>query len=361
MKLGEKLKVAQLGVGYWGPNLLRNLVQNDRCEVALVVDVSAERRSYVETTHPGVAVCHDPNQVFERNDIDAVVVATPAATHFELGRKALLSGKHILVEKPMATSVAEVEELGGLAAQKRLTAMVGHTFIYENAVRFIKQSIEEGVLGQVRYMYSQRLNLGRIRSDVDALWNFAPHDVSIMQFLLGDPTPLSVSRNGMAYVQKGIEDVSFLSITYPNKVIANIHVSWLDPQRVRKLVIVGSEAMAVYDDTQANKIQIHDKGIDRFHVLGEGMAYDGSTGNMHFGNRAGKVHTPEIPQSEPLAQEIDHFFDCIEGRSECLTGPLHAARVLRILSWVAPKTPTQRLERSLTPVDAPALAQKSAS
>jgi predicted dehydrogenase len=291
-------------------------------------------------------VSDDAKQVLERDDVDAVVIATPAATHFDLGRKALLAGKHILVEKPMATSVGEVEELGGIAAQKKLTAMVGHTFIYENAVRFIKQSIEEGVLGQVRYMYSQRLNLGRIRSDVDALWNFAPHDVSIMQFLLGDPNPLHVARNGMAYIQKGVEDVTFLNITYPNKVIANIHVSWLDPHRTRKLVIVGSDAMAVYDDTQKDKLQIHDKGIDRFHVLGEGMAYDGSTRPLHFENRSGKVHVPEIPPAEPLAQEIDHFFDCVLGRAECLTGPLHAARVLRILSWVAPKVPTQSLDRA---------------
>lgn len=349
MKTGQKIKIAQLGIGYWGPNLLRNLMKNERCEVACVVDLSPERRAYVSKTYPGITVADNAEAIFERSDIDAVVISTPAATHFDLGRRALLQGKHILVEKPMATSVAEVEELGGIAAQKKLTAMVGHTFIYENAVRFIKQAIEEGVLGQVRYMYSQRLNLGRIRSDVDALWNFAPHDVSIMQYLLGDPNPVSVARSGMAYIQKGIEDVTFLNITYPNKIIANIHVSWLDPQRARKLVIVGSDAMAVYDDTQTDKIQIHDKGIDRFHVPGEGMAYDGSTRMTHFENRTGKIHTPEIVSAEPLAQEIDHFLDCVEGKTECLTGPLHAARVLQILSWVAPKVPTQNLERK-TPV-----------
>lgn len=348
---GSKIRVAQLGVGYWGPNLLRNLAKSPRCEVTCVVDLSAERRGYVTKTHPGVPVLDDPRAALERNDIDAVVIATPAATHFDLARTALLAGKHVLVEKPMATSVPEVEELGGLAAQRKLTAMVGHTFIYENTVRFIKQAIEEGVLGQVRYMYSQRLNLGRIRSDVDALWNFAPHDVSIMQYLLGDPNPISVVRNGMAYIQKGVEDVTFLNITYPNKVIANVHVSWLDPHRTRKLVIVGSDAMAVYDDTQKDKLQIHDKGIDRFHVLGEEMAYDGSTRQTHFENRSGKVHVPEIPSAEPLAQEIDHFFDCIEGRAECLTGPLHAARVLRILSWVPPRAQTQNLDR-VSPLDA---------
>ena len=206
-----------------------------------VADLSSERRDYVQRNYPAIKVTGNVDDILKNPEIDAVVIATPVATHFDLALKALKAGKHILVEKPLARSVAEVEEIGKLATEKKLTAMVGHTFLFNAAVRYVKKLIDSGELGDIRYIYSQRLNLGRIRSDVDALWNLAPHDISIIQYWLGDPAPLSVVRRGIDYIQNKVDDVVFLNIIYPNKIMANIHVSWLDPQRVRLMVVVGSK------------------------------------------------------------------------------------------------------------------------
>jgi predicted dehydrogenase len=325
------LKIAQIGVGYWGPNLLRNLVAAKKCTVPTVVDLSSERRNYVLSLYPAIHVTEDVSQVFRDPEIDAVVISTPVATHYELALQALESGKHILVEKPLARSVEEVENIGRLAAKKHLVAMVGRTFLFNAAVRFVKQLIDTGTLGDIRYIYSQRLNLGRIRSDVDALWNLAPHDISIIQYWLNDPKPLSVVRRGMAYIQKDIEDVVFMNIIYPNNVMANIHVSWLDPQRARLMTIVGSKKMVIYDDTLENKIAIYDKGIDRKAVLGRNMDYDNQPFTT-FNHRSGDVLLPKIDFKEPLKVEIEHFIDCIQNGTKCLTGVDHAKKVVQILS-----------------------------
>jgi len=333
-----KIKVAQIGVGYWGPALLRNLMTTPRCEVVAVADLSAERRQFVQANFPDVSVVDDPQFIFDDPQIQGVVIATPAATHFDLSMRALEAGKHILVEKPMATTAKEVHRIGLMAEQRGLTAMVGHTFIYHPAVHYLRDIINLGELGQVRYVYSQRLNLGRIRSDCDVLWNLAPHDISIVQFLLGDPIPISVQRTGMDYVQRGIDDVAFVNIVYPNRVMAHFHLSWLDPNRTRCLTVVGSEKMAVYDDTQEKKIAIYDKGIDRYHSLDSHMDYDRSS----FKLRSGRVFEPTIKMEEPLSIEIAHFLDCIEKGIECWTGPEHAAKVVRILEDCSVHTSAQR-------------------
>jgi len=328
--LNSELTVAQIGVGYWGPNLLRNLVANDRCHVKLAVDFSADRRDFVQSMYPDVKVSDNSEEVFSDSDIDAVVIATPVKSHFDLSVKALEAGKHILVEKPMATTVEEVEEIGRLAEEKNLIAMVGHTFLYNPAIRSVKKIMDAGQLGDIRYIYSQRVNLGRIRSDVDALWNLAPHDISIIQYWLDEPTPVSIKRTGMAYVQDGIEDVSFLNIEYPNNILVNIHVSWLDPNKVRRMTVVGSEKMVIYDDIAKKKITIFDKGIDRMAVLGEYMDFD-KPEPLNFNHRSGDVVVPEISWEEPLKLEVQHFVDCIQKKIPCLTGVEHAKKVVSIL------------------------------
>ena len=327
------LNIAQIGVGYWGPNLLRNLVANKRCEVSEVAELAPERREYVRGLYPAVKVTADVEEVIRNPEIEAVIIATPVATHFDLAMRALTAGKHILVEKPMARSVAEVDEIGRLATEKNRVAMVGHTFLYNAAVRYVKKLIDSGEIGDIRYIYSQRLNLGRIRSDVDALWNFAPHDISIIQYWLGDPTPLSVVRRGIGYIQNNVDDVVFLNIIYPKKIMANIHVSWLDPQRTRSMTIVGSKKMVIYDDTAANKIAIYDKGIDRKAALGENMDYDNPQFQT-FDHRSGDVLLPKIDFKEPLKVEIEHFIDCIRNGTKCLTGVDHAKKVVEILATV---------------------------
>jgi len=325
------VKIAQIGVGYWGPNLLRNLVANANCDVPMVAELSKERRDYVKGLYPAVQVTDNPSDIIDNKDIDAVVIATPVASHYELAMQSLAAGKHILVEKPLARSVKEVEDIEQTAAAKSLVAMVGHTFLFNSAVNYVKKLIDSGQLGEIRYIYSQRLNLGRIRDDVDALWNFAPHDISIIQYWLNDPQPTSVVRRGVAHVQPGIEDVVFLNVMYPRNIMANIHVSWLDPRRVRLMTVVGSKKMVVYDDTAENKITLYDKGIDRRAVLGESMDYD-HQGFQTFDHRSGDVLLPKINFQEPLKIEIDHFIDCIQNETPCITGPDHAKKVIRILA-----------------------------
>ena len=324
------VRIAQIGVGYWGPNLLRNLNSNYDSNIKAVVDPSKERQEFVKKTYPGIYVTDELDSVINDPDIDAVVIATPVASHYDLTIQALNTGKHVLVEKPMATKTNQVREISQLARKKELVAMVGHTFLFNSAVRYVKSIIESGELGDIRYIYSQRLNLGRIRDDVDALWNLAPHDISIIQYWLNEPEPIKIDKIGMDYVQKGIDDVTFMNITYPNNIMAHIHVSWLDPHKIRKMTVVGSKKMVVYDDIAENKVMIYDKGIDRMAVLGEQMDFDNPV-TFSFNHRSGEVFIPVIDWVEPLKIEIDHFLKCIQNNIPCITGPEHAEKVVRIL------------------------------
>ncbi len=328
--MNSRLIVAQIGVGYWGPNLMRNLVSNENCRLKLAVDLSADRRDFVQSLYPDVKVSDDSEKVFSDPGINAVVISTPVKSHFGLSVKALKAGKHILVEKPMATTVDEVKEIGRLAEEKNLIAMAGHTFLYNPAVRAVKEIVHSGQLGDIRYIYSQRVNLGRIRSDVDALWNLAPHDISIVHHWLGETSPISVKRTGMAYVQPDIEDVSFLNMKYPGNILVNIHVSWLDPQKLRRMTVVGSEKMVVYDDLAEIKVTVYDKGIDRMAVLGENMDFD-QPEVSYFNHRSGHATIPEIKWEEPLKVEIEHFADCVMSGAPCLTGVDHAKKVVTVL------------------------------
>tara|TARA_B100001250_G_C19812552_1_gene796453 strand:+ start:2953 stop:3951 length:999 start_codon:yes stop_codon:yes gene_type:complete len=328
--MSEKVTIAQIGVGYWGPNLLRNLVSNKNCTVKTVLDLSQERLDFVTETYSGIKITKELNDILADDEIDAVVVSTPVNTHFELVMKSLESNKHVLVEKPMAQSTTEVNQIANLADKKNLVAMVGHTFIYNSAVRLVKKILDEGTLGDLQYIYCQRLNLGRIRNDVDALWNLAPHDISIIQYWLDDLSPYSIVRNGMSFLQEGIDDVVFMNIKYPNKVMANIHVSWLDPNKIRKIVLIGSKKMLVYDDLAEDKVIIHDKGIDFEHTFEEKIPSDILQSDKIY--RSGKSIVPQYNWEEPLKVEIDHFLDCIINGESCITGPEHAANTVKILS-----------------------------
>ncbi len=327
--------LAQLGCGYWGPNLLRNFSGLPNCRVKYVVDSSSERRAFVETNFPRTKAVEGRAEVLADPEVTAVVIATPAGSHFELAKDALLAGKHVFVEKPLATKVTEVDELGKLAKERNLVVMAGHTFIYNAAVLYVKKLIDAGELGEIRYIYSQRLNLGRIRADIDALWNFAPHDISIIQYWLGDPVPVSVHRLGMDFIQNGVDDVVFLSIVYPQKIIANIHVSWLDPQKVRKMIVVGSRKMVVYDDVADSKITIYDKGIDKRAILGQNMDFDNPRPEQ-FSYRSGDILMPQVQFTEPLRAEALAFIEGIRTGKEPPTGILHARNVVSILEQARP-------------------------
>jgi len=330
----KPLVFAQFGCGYWGPNLLRNFSALPNCAVKYVADGSAERRAFVEANFPKTKAVESVDEVLRDPEVNAVIIATPAGTHFSIAKAALEAGKHVFVEKPLATKASEVDQLACCAADK-LVVMVGHTFIYNAAVRYVKRLIDAGELGEIRYIYSQRLNLGRIRSDVDALWNFAPHDISIIQYWLGDPEPISVTRQGMAYMQDGIDDVVFLNLEYPSKVIANIHVSWLDPQKVRKMIVVGSRKMVVYDDVAEDKIALYDKGIDKKAILGQNMDFDHPQPAV-FNYRSGDILLPQVKFTEPLRAEAEHFSQCIRESQVPITGLSHARTVVSILERARP-------------------------
>jgi predicted dehydrogenase len=325
----KTINIAQIGCGYWGPNLLRNFYHVKGCKVSHVAEPSKDRRSFINSNYPDVSTELTFDHLLRERAIDAIVIATPAKLHFNQAKSALLAGKHVLVEKPMATKLSEVQELSDIAQDSGLTLMSGHTFLYNDAVLFLKKEIETGNLGEIRYLYSQRLNLGRIRSDVDALWNFAPHDISIIQFLLGDIEPIEIKSFGMDFIQKGIDDVVFLNLRYEN-VLANIHVSWLDPLKSRKVVVAGSKKMIVYDDIAEDKIIIYDKGIDKFSNLGENMDFD-TPRPTSFRYRSGDIWIPKIEYNEPLYTEAKHFVECIRSGNEPLSGPTHSKGVIRIL------------------------------
>ncbi|MEK9727555.1 MAG: Gfo/Idh/MocA family oxidoreductase [Candidatus Margulisiibacteriota bacterium] len=324
------INVGLIGVGYWGPNLLRNLYALPNCRLKTVCDMSQDRCEFVSKNYPNVHVTSNVNEILNDTDITAVVIATPVKTHFDLSIKCLNAGKHILVEKPMATTIDEIEKIESLAKSNQLIAMSGHTFLFNDAVNFVKDYVQSGELGELRYIYSQRLNLGRIRDDVDALWNLAPHDISIIQYILNDVSPIRISRHGQSYIQNDIDDVTFMNLEYPNKVMANIHVSWLDPQKVRKMTFVGSKKMLIYDDIADHKIAIYDKNIERLKVMHDKMDYDQH--NFEINYKYGDVTLPHIKFTEPLKKELIHFFDCITSGKEPISGINHTKNVVTILS-----------------------------
>lgn len=324
------VRLAQLGCGYWGPNLLRAFAAQRDASVTWVVEPSPERRAYVEEQFPRTATTETPERVLEDPEVDAVVIATPAATHFELARRALEAGKHVFVEKPLAMSVAEAEELGARAARARRILMVGHTFLYNPAVRYVKRLMESGQIGALFYLYCSRLNLGKVRSDVNAWWNLAPHDVSILLYLMDGELPVSVAAHGKDYIQPGIEDVVFATLTWANRVTAQVHVSWLDPGKVRRVTLVGSRKMVVYDDVSDDRICILDRGVDRVPRAGEGMDFD-DPDRYQLLHRSGDVLLPRIDFQEPLRLEAAHFLECIRTGATPLTGPRHARDVVAVL------------------------------
>jgi predicted dehydrogenase len=329
----NEIIVAQIGCGYWGPNLLRNFSAQPDCWVKFVAEINPERRAYVRANFPKTETTAEIEGVLTDPEVDAVLIATPASSHYTLTKQALQSGKHIFVEKPLALNTVEADELVQLAEQKGRLLMAGHTFLYNAAVRYTKGLLDEAELGQLYYIYSQRLNLGQVRSDVNAWWNLAPHDVSILLYLMNGELPTTVSATGVSYIQPGIEDVVFANLTWAGGVTAHIHVSWLDPGKVRKMTFVGSRKMVIYDDISDDKITILDKGVDRVPRIGERMDYD-QFNNYQLIHRTGDVWLPRISFQEPLKVEAAHFLDCLRTGQAPLTGPRHARDVVAVLEAV---------------------------
>jgi predicted dehydrogenase len=328
--------IGVIGFGYWGPNLVRNVASLSEAQLRVVCDRSADRLQEVGRLYPGVDLVDSAVEVLNRSDIDAVILATPADTHFDLARRVLESGRSVFVEKPLARSASECEQLIELAAKKDLVLMVGHTFEYNAAVEYVDDLISRRDLGQIYYIYSQRLNLGVVRQDVNALWNLAPHDISIaLRWLKKEPA--RVCARGYTYLQAGVEDVVYLDLEFDDGVAVHIHVSWLDPGKVRRTTVVGSRKMVVYDDASTEaKIQVFDKGIDREPITPDGPAYASlgefdSFGKFQLTQRAGDLLIPKIDFTEPLKRECSHFVDCVRENRRPLTDGESGLRVVRIL------------------------------
>jgi len=326
----KPVSIAQIGCGYWGPNLLRNLASHQGYKLVALVEKREARRAYVAAQYPGVRLYDDVASVLSDPDISALVVATPAATHFALTAAAIKAGKHVLVEKPLATCVADADRLIELADRQGSVLMAGHTFLYHDAVHELRRMLLDDFLGQNFYMHSQRLNLGQLRSDVNVWWNLAPHDLSILCFLAGDRMPRSISASGTAFLQPGIEDVVTATLVWDDGLTAFVHVSWLDPAKVRRLTIVGSRRMVVYDDMSDYKITVLDKGFDHLPHIGENMDFDDGP-MVRFEQREGGIHKPYLRMREPLRNEIDHFRECIATGQEPRTGGRHARWVVALL------------------------------
>jgi len=316
------IHIAQVGYGYWGPNLARNFYQLPEAALTYLVDSSAEARATAQRLYGCQAVA-TLEEALADPAVDAVVLATPARTHHDLATAALAAGKHVFIEKPLAMSVAEGKALVALAAQQERVLMVGHVFEYNPAVHYIKRAIDAGELGEVYYLYSRRVNLGRVQSDINALWSIAPHDISIAMHLL-DQAPEAVSCQGAACLNGQVEDVIFLTLHFPGNVLCHIHVSWLDPSKTREMTVVGSRKMIVYDDVATEgKVRIYDKGAYR--------KGDPIYGEFQYKLHSGDIWIPRIDMQEPLKLECAHFVECIREGKRPLTDGENGLRVVRVL------------------------------
>jgi predicted dehydrogenase len=317
------MKVGLIGYGYWGPNLLRNLHETNGVEVKRCVDLSSERRAAASKRYPSVEVSADAEEILSDAQINAVVLATPVFTHYALAKRALEAGKHVFVEKPVTRTVKEAEELIALAERKGLTLMVDHTFIYTGAVRRMKEIIEAGDLGELYYFDSVRVNLGPWRHDIDVIWDLAAHDLSILTYLIPDK-PLSVSAEGAYHIEPGLVDVAYLTLHFANNFIANFHVNWLSPVKVRQNLIGGSRQMLVYDDMELNeKVRVYDRGIQ---VKSQEGIY-----KALVDYRMGDVWSPKLDMREALSLECEHFVDCVHNSKAPQSDGIAGLAVVRIL------------------------------
>ena len=325
LSTGRQMRgIAIVGLGYWGPNWVRNFSHIPGIERVVCCDFSRPRLDHIKEQYPSVIVTDQLDRVLDDPLVDAVVVATPVNTHFAIASRCLDAGKSTLVEKPLATSCADAEQLIRMARERKLTLMSGHTFEYSAPVVKIRELIDNGDLGDIFYISSVRANLGLFRHDVNVVWDLATHDISIILMLLGE-MPVAVTCQGESHYHTGIEDVALLTLRLPNNVIAFVHVSWLDPNKIRRTTIVGSRKMLVYDDTASQeKVRIYDKGVTKH-------PYYDTYGDFQLSYRYGDVNIPRIEDPEPLKVECDHFVDCIRRGVSPNSDGKSGLRVVKVL------------------------------
>jgi len=332
--VSARLRIAVVGLGYWGPNLARNFDSLPGAELASVCDGLADRLDGMSGRFPGARATDDVEEILADSSIDAVALATPVPTHASLARRVLAAGKHCFVEKPLAQSVADAEEVVEAARAAGRTLMVGHLLEYHPGLERLKELVDEGHLGDVHYIYGNRLNLGKLRADENALWSLGAHDVSVVLRLVGEE-PVECHAHGESYMRPGVEDVVFCYLRFPSGLAAHLHLSWLDPHKERRFTVVGSKRMATFDDMALEqKLTVYDKGFDQqYQGYGEYIA------------RSGDVWSPQVPNDEPLRIECRHFIERVLDGQPPRSDGAGGVRVVRVL---------ERLQHSLeaAPTDA---------
>jgi predicted dehydrogenase len=322
------IRVAVLGAGHWGPNLIRNFHNREQSEVAWVIDPDDARLAHVRARFPDVRTGNQATLALDDASVDAVVVATPTSTHYKLAKAALEGGKHVLVEKPIATKVEEAAELCELAARHTRVLMVGHVFVYNPGVQRVRRHLDAGELGRVYYVSMVRTNLGPIRVDVNAAWDLAAHDISIVNYWLGCD-PLTVSAIGGTWINPGIEDAVFATMRYPGDVLVNLHVSWLNPRKARDITVVGEKRMLTFDDMNLSEpLRIYDKQVTEARATPDWVD---SFASFRASIRDGDITIPKVALGEPLKTECDHFLDCVRSGRAPLTDGRGALVVVRAL------------------------------
>jgi len=324
MRDNNVLNVGVIGCGYWGPNLIRNFIQLNETNMIRVADLEEDRLKRIKDLYPSVDTTKDYKDIVTDPKIDIVAVATPVKSHYRLASEALLAQKHVFVEKPLTASVDEAEKLIELADTYKRKLMVGHTFLYTAPVQKMKKIIESGELGEIYYINSQRLNLGLFQQDINVIWDLAPHDISIVLYLLGKE-PHSVSATGESHINPAVEDIAIVSMRFSNGLIAFIESSWLDPDKIRRMTVVGSKKMLVYDDVQpTEKIRIYDKGVEK-------PRYYDNYGEFPYTYKYGDIIIPKLDGAEPLRTELSHLVECIKDDTTPLTDGNNGLQVVKVL------------------------------
>ncbi len=328
--MSKAITIGVIGCGYWGPNLLRNFAENEAAELRWVCDVDAPRLAMMKRRYPFAETSSDYTRLLSDNDLDAVVIATPVATHYRFASEALRAGKHVLVEKPFTASVREAEELNELAERGGLTLMVDHTFVYTGAVRKIKEIVESGELGELLYFDSTRINLGLFQQDLNVVWDLAPHDLSIMDFII-DHQPEAVTATGSCHIKQGIENIAYVMLRFADEFIAHFHFNWLSPVKIRRTLLAGSRKMVVYDDIEpTEKVRVYDKGVTT--SPDTSLSVDKETAYRTLVSyRTGDVWVPKLDSTEALSHVCQEFLDAITERRPPLTDGRSGARVVRLL------------------------------
>lgn len=317
--------VGIVGCGYWGPNIIRNFYALKSVDFRWACDLVPENLGRVNSQYPTIKTTKDYTELLSDTSLDAIIIATPVETHFKLAKLALEAGKHVLIEKPMTATVEESKELIALAKKQKRVLMVDHTFIYTGAVKKMRDMMEKGEMGQILYFDSVRINLGLIRHDINVIWDLAPHDIAIMLHLIGK-RPISVAASGVCQIGNTQEEVGYVTVKFPDNIIGHVHVSWLSPVKVRKIMVGGSDKMVIYDDVEpTEKIKIYDKGV---HITPE-MKRKETPFNPIY--RAGDILIPKIDQDEALLVEAQHFIQCIESNAQPITDGEAGLAVVEIL------------------------------